>query len=83
MAALQLAGVWIIEWSELDSITRADVEKIKAFMSRTADRFRPPYEKDCRGNCRGNARFIGTSNKTEYLRDESGGRRFWPTSNAA
>jgi predicted P-loop ATPase len=76
-AALQLAGVWIIEWSELDSMTRADVEKIKAFMSRTADRFRPPYEKHVVQLPR-QCVFIGTSNKTEYLRDETGGRRFWP-----
>ena len=40
-AALQTRGVWVIEIAELDSMSRADVSKIKAFMSRTCDRFRP------------------------------------------
>ena len=43
-AAMQTRGVWIIELSELDSLTNSDVARIKAFMSRTTDRFRPPYE---------------------------------------
>ena len=42
-AALQTHGVWIIEIAELDSMNRSEVGEIKAFMSRTTDRFRPPY----------------------------------------
>jgi len=42
-AAMQTRGVWIIELSELDSLGHAEVARIKAFMSRTTDRFRPPY----------------------------------------
>lgn len=41
-AAMQTRGVWIIEIAELDSMSRADVSKIKGFISRTTDRFRPP-----------------------------------------
>ena len=41
-AAMQTRGVWIIELSELDNLSHAEVARIKAFMSRTTDRFRPP-----------------------------------------
>jgi hypothetical protein len=42
-AALQTRGVWIIELSELDTLVRSEIAAIKAFMSRSSDRFRPPY----------------------------------------
>jgi len=76
-AALQVAGVWVIELPELDSISRSDVSRIKAFMSRTNDRFRPPYGRrpvDQPRQCV----FAGTVNDNEYLRDATGGRRWWP-----
>jgi predicted P-loop ATPase len=44
-AAMQTRGVWIIEIAELDSMSRSEVSKIKSFMSRSTDRFRPPYGK--------------------------------------
>jgi predicted P-loop ATPase len=40
---MQTRGVWIIALSELDNLSHAEVSRIKAFMSRTTDRFRPPY----------------------------------------
>ncbi len=42
-AAMQSAGVWIVELAALDSMNRSKVSKIKAFMSRSTDRFRVPY----------------------------------------
>ncbi len=42
-ACLQMCGNWIVELAELDSIRRAEVSKIKAFLSRSTDKFRPPY----------------------------------------
>jgi predicted P-loop ATPase len=41
-SAMQTAGVWLVELSELDSMSRSESGKIKAFISRTTDRFRPP-----------------------------------------
>jgi predicted P-loop ATPase len=76
-AALQIRGVWIVEISELDSLVRSEIASIKAFMSRSADRFRPPFGRrvvECARQCV----FAGTVNHTEYLRDETGARRFWP-----
>ena len=76
-AAMQTRGVWIIELSELDSLSHSDVARIKAFMSRTTDRFRPPYGMRLLESPR-QCVFAGTVNHTTYLRDETGGRRFWP-----
>ncbi len=42
-AAIHMQGVWIVEIAELDAIGRAEVSRIKAFLTRTTDRFRPPY----------------------------------------
>lgn len=76
-AALQARGVWIIELSELDAMSGAEVAKVKSFMSRSTDRFRPPYGRlpiDSPRQCV----FAGTVNHSAYLKDETGGRRFWP-----
>jgi predicted P-loop ATPase len=75
-SVLQTHGVWIIELSELDTLNRSDVGRIKAFMSRTTDRFRPPYSKRLIESPR-QCVFAGTVNHSHYLRDETGGRRFW------
>jgi predicted P-loop ATPase len=76
-AAIETAGVWIVELAELDSFTRADTAKIKSFMSRQVDRFRAPYAKMPALQPR-QCIFAGTVNHSEYLKDETGGRRFWP-----
>jgi predicted P-loop ATPase len=76
-AAMQTRGVWIIELSELDSLGHAEVARIKAFISRTTDRFRPPYGMRLVESPR-QCIFAGTVNHGTYLRDETGGRRFWP-----
>jgi predicted P-loop ATPase len=76
-AAMQTRGVWIIEIAELASMTRADVGRVKAFMSRNEDRFRPPYGRRLVASPR-QCVFAGSANHSNYLRDETGGRRFWP-----
>ena len=77
-AAMETRGVWIIEIAELDTMGRAEVSTVKAFMSRTQDRFRPPYGKrlvDLPRQCV----FAGSVNpEGGYLKDPTGGRRFWP-----
>ena len=72
-----IRGKWIVELSELSNINKAEVEVVKAFISRSVEKFRPAYgrvEIEYRRQCV----FAGTTNKSEYLRDETGNRRFWP-----
>jgi putative DNA primase/helicase len=76
---LNLQGSWGVEVAELDAFNRADTSKIKAFVSKRSDRFRAPYDRTAQDYPRSNV-FIGTVNPgaNGYLRDETGGRRFWP-----
>jgi predicted P-loop ATPase len=76
-SAMQTMGVWIIEIAELDAMSGPSMSKVKAFLSRSEDRFRPPYGKRVIRSKR-QCVFAGTVNHNTYLNDETGGRRFWP-----
>jgi putative DNA primase/helicase len=75
-AMMQIAGVWIIEFSELSSFRGAETNTIKSFMSRRVDRYRSPYGRQPSDHPRQCA-FGGTTNDPEFLYDPTGARRFW------
>jgi hypothetical protein len=70
-------GVWFFELADLAGMKRSEVEKVKAFGSRTHDRARPAYGRH-RVDAPRRCVFIGTTNDDEYLKSETGNRRFWP-----
>jgi predicted P-loop ATPase len=76
-AAIQLSGVWCVEIAELSAFKPADLAQIKMFISRNTDRYRVPYGKHA-VNVPRRCVFAGTTNEDVYLKDPTGGRRFWP-----
>lgn len=75
--ALILAGKLLVEISEMDAFSRSEVNRVKQVVSCRSDRYRVPYARHAQDHDRQGI-FIGTTNKDDWNRDETGARRFWP-----
>jgi putative DNA primase/helicase len=75
--AEKLQGFWVVEIGELAGMKKADIEKVKAFISTSDDKYRPSYGKTVESHPR-QCVIIGSVNgERGYLRDITGNRRFW------
>ncbi len=76
-AAELIQGIWINELGELSSLNRSESNIAKQFLSRTEDIYREPFGKRTAKYPR-RCVFFGTTNESEFLKDVTGNRRFWP-----
>lgn len=66
----------LVEWGELDSTLKGEQAKLKQFITSTNDEYRSPYARFPEKYPRITS-YIGTVNKKDFLKDETGSRRFW------
>lgn len=76
-AALALQGILCAEFSELVQLRRNELETVKGFITRQVDKVRPPYGRE-KVEIPRQCVFIGTTNQNEFLKDDTGNRRFNP-----
>ena len=76
-AAELIQGKLIIEIGELQAMKRSEVSTVKQFLSKQSDDYRPAYGHFKEYHPR-RCVFFGTTNDTDFLKDQTGNRRFWP-----
>lgn len=74
---LQMRSKLIIENGELTMFNKKEVTSQKAFLSRSTDRARLPYDRLPRDLPR-QCIIISSTNENKFLIDETGNRRMWP-----
>ena len=74
----KLQGQWVLELGELAGLKKVDVETVKAFITRTDDKFRHSYGYSVEDHPRQCIIVGSTNNNDGFLRDITGNRRFWP-----
>lgn len=75
--AEKLQGFWVVEIGELAGMKKADIEKVKAFLSTADDKYRPSYGKTVESHPRQCIIIATVNGERGYLRDITGNRRFW------
>lgn len=76
-ASLGLQGILCVEFGELAGLRKNELDIVKGFITRQVDKVRPPYGRKTLEVPR-QCVFFGTTNRDQYLRDDTGNRRFMP-----
>lgn len=73
---MRATGAWITELGELDSTFKREQSALKAFVTQAVDQNRPPYGRALIRKPRRTS-LAATVNPKDFLRDETGNRRYW------
>lgn len=74
---MMLQGAWVAELAELDSLSRTEETRLKAFITLKEDSYIPKYS-NYRVSTPRRTVFIGTTNEETYLKGQTGNTRFLP-----
>lgn len=74
---MMLQGAWVAELPELDSLSRTEETRLKAFFTMKEDMYIPKYS-NFRLNTPRRTIFVGTTNEESYLKGQTGNTRFLP-----
>lgn len=66
----------LVEWGELDHTLKGEQSKLKQYITRSIDEYRSPYARSPKKYPRITS-YIGTVNRKDFLKDETGSRRYW------
>jgi hypothetical protein len=73
----QIHAAWIYEFAELENVVHGRAEsRLKAWLTSTHDMYRAPYARVVTSRPR-SCVICGTTNRKQFLTDETGSRRFW------
>lgn len=73
----QIHAAWIYEFAELENVVHGRAEsRLKAWLTSTHDMFRAPYARVVERKPR-SCVICGTTNRKQFLTDDTGSRRFW------
>ena len=75
--AEKLQGFWCVEIGELAGMKKADIEKVKAFVTTRDDKYRPSYGRTVESHPRQCVIIATVNGERGYLRDITGNRRYW------
>ena len=73
----KLQGYWFAEIGELAGMKKADIERVKAFLSTQDDIYRPSFGRVVESHPRQCVIVATVNGEHGYLRDITGNRRFW------
>lgn len=73
---IQTLATWVSEIGEIDRTFKANRSDVKNFMTSDKDTIRKPYAREPITKARTTS-FCGTTNKAEFLNDDTGYRRWW------
>lgn len=73
----QIHAAWVYEFAELENVVHGRAEsRLKAWLTSTHDMYRAPYARTVERRPR-SCVICGTTNRRQFLTDDTGSRRFW------